>query len=93
MGKGPPFGLELVLGKIWVSRGPNGQFELQKAQIWLKRLLAKIWPKEAFSQGFLDANFNSQLASPNYPKLAPKGSWLGFGPEKLFPKVPRRKFQ
>ena len=60
--RAPPFGLELVLGKIWVSQGPNGQFELQIAQIWLQKApwpgfgpkgpLPKVSGSKSSSQGF-----------------------------------------
>ena len=93
MGKGPPFGLEPVLGKIWVSHGPNGQFELQKAKIWFQKAPGQDLAQKGFLPRFPEANFNSQLASPNCPNLAPKGSWPGFGPERPSPKVPRSKFQ
>ena len=94
--------LPRVLAKIWpkkaFSQGSQKQISIvswqaQIAQIWLRKGRGQDLAQKGFLPRFPEANFKSQLASPKCPNLAPKGSWLGFGPERLSPKVPRSKFQ
>ena len=57
------------------------------------RLPATIWLKTAVSQGFQTAISIAGCTAPNCQNLLPKGSWLGFGPQRPFPNDPIWKFQ
>ena len=58
-----------------------------------KKVLARIWPQRAVSQGFQKQMSRARWQAPKCPSLAPKGSWPGFGPKGPSPKVSRSKFQ
>ena len=49
-----------------------------------KKLLGQDLAQKGLLPRFPDANFNSQLANPNYPNLAPKGSVARICPRKAF---------
>ena len=73
MGKGPPFGLELVLANFSFPRLPDG---IPKAFKWQKfaskRLPARIWPKRAVSQGSQKAALIARLQATKVPKSGSK---------------------
>ena len=49
-----------------------------------KKLLGQDLAQKGLLPRFPDANFNSQLANPKYPNLAPKGSVARICPRKAF---------